>query len=110
MEKNIIELKVFDDDEISGVYAVALVEAPAIEVDFYAFDEELFIKPSGSETKDEYIGRCVEHLVTKEGYDKEQAAAICYSTWEDMAIDTSGLSPYIQNTKKKKNTILIIKL
>lgn len=102
MEKNIIELKVFDDDEISGVYAVALVEAPAIEVDFYAFDEELFIKPSGSETKDEYIGRCIEHLMTKEGYDQDQAAAICYDTWENMAIDTSGLSPYIQNTKKKK--------
>ena len=204
MEKNIIELKVFDDDEISGVYAVALVEAPAIEVDFYAFEEEefetyndypegarsnacraiewaekngwgscgtdvgkqrahqlcngeniseetiarmaaferhrknsdtpysegcgklmwdawggdagirwaqnklekiraeKFVDPRPTESENEYIGRCIEHLMTKEGYDKEQAAAICYSTWEDMAIDTSGLSPYIQNTKKKK--------
>ena len=40
--------------------------------------------------------------MTKEGYDQDQAAAICYDTWENMSIDTSGLSPYIQNTKKKK--------
>ena len=42
MEKNLIELKVLDDDDISGVYAVALVEEPAIQVDFYSFDDEEF--------------------------------------------------------------------
>lgn len=204
MEKNVIELKVFNDDEVSGVYAVALVENPAIEVDFYAFEEEefetyndypegaksnacraiewaekngwgscgtdvgkqrahqlcngeniseetiarmaaferhrnnsdtpysegcgklmwdawggdagirwaqnklekiraeKFVEPSVSEGKDEYVSRCIEYLITKEGYDKEQAAAICYDTWENMGIDVSGLSPYIQQLRKKK--------
>ena len=104
MEKNLIELKVLDDDDISGVYAVALVEEPAIQVDFYSFDEELFIEPSGTETKDEYVGRCIEHLMTREGYDQDQTAAICYDTWENMAVDVSGLLPYTQPLKKKKKS------
>jgi hypothetical protein len=206
MEKNIIELKVLDDDDISGVYAVALVEEPAIQIDFYSFDEEefetyndypegaknnacraiewaekngwgdcgtdvgkqrahqlckgeniseetisrmasfarheqnkdvpysegcgglmwdawggsaginwaqsklkkiraeKFVKPSAAESKDEYVSRCIEHLISKEGYDQEQAAAICYDTWENMSVDVSNLLPYTQPLKKKNKT------
>ncbi len=38
MEK-VVELRI-DDEEESGVYAIALVEHPAISVDFYAFQED----------------------------------------------------------------------
>lgn len=37
-EVKLIELRI-DDEEESGVYAIALVEQPAISVDFYAFNE-----------------------------------------------------------------------
>jgi hypothetical protein len=34
------------------------------------------------ETEDEYIGRCIPYMLKeKEGMEKDQAAAICYSMW-----------------------------
>lgn len=39
-------------------------------------------KPNPGETKNEYISRCIAHMIKKEGKEKDQAAAICYSYWE----------------------------
>jgi len=39
-------------------------------------------KPREGETKDEYIPRCIAYMIKKEGKEKKQAAAICYSMWE----------------------------
>jgi hypothetical protein len=39
-------------------------------------------EPRSGESKNEYITRCVSHLVSKEGKDQKQAVAICYSMWE----------------------------
>ena len=35
------------------------------------------------ETKDEWMPRCIEYLINNEGYDTEQATAICDSMWEE---------------------------
>jgi len=87
----IIELLIDELDNFSGVDAVALVNSPAIEADFYAFKEpniedlivkqiitnELFVDRLPGESKESYIGRCIPKLIG-EGYDEDQAAAICY--------------------------------
>lgn len=39
------------------------------------------IEPKSGETKNDFISRCIEQEITEGGYDKDQAAAICYSKW-----------------------------
>ena len=87
----IVELLIDELDKLSGVDAVALVEQPAIEADFFAFNEsnvedlvvkqiiqnELFVERRAGESEESYIGRCVP-VLRDEGYDEDQAAAICY--------------------------------
>jgi hypothetical protein len=100
--KRIIDLGIIPEDEISGVSAIALVEEPAIELDFRYFNKEKFVYPTAGEKEDEFIGRCIP-VVIGEGKDEDQAAAICYSYWEEkMEIDTSGLTPYVDPGVKKK--------
>ena len=43
---------------------------------------ESFVKPSGNETESEFIGRCIPTLID-EGYEQDQAVAICYNYWQD---------------------------
>jgi hypothetical protein len=94
----IVELLIEELDKLTGFDAVALVENPAIEAPFFAFSQndmsdviaehlillaiqEHFIEKKPGESKADYIARCVP-VVMQEGYDQEQAAAICYSDWE----------------------------
>jgi ATP-dependent protease ClpP protease subunit len=48
-------------------------------------------KPNSGESQKDFIGRCMSQLVGEEGKDKEQAAAICFSTFRkaegDLDID-----------------------
>ena len=78
----IYELKINENlqDEAEVNY-IALVDAPAIQRDFLAFNNE-FIEPSKGENENEFISRCIEYEIN-EGKDSEQAAAICYSKWEN---------------------------
>lgn len=39
------------------------------------------IKPGSTETKEEFISRCIGEEI-KGGYEQTQAAAICYSKWD----------------------------
>ena len=71
-----------DTEAIQEVNAVALVDIPAIGENFFAFNKELFVEPGPTESQDEFISRCIEYIVG-EGKDNEQAAAICYSMWEN---------------------------
>lgn len=87
----ILELLIDEISELTGVDAVALVEQPAIEADFYAFNSidvsdyvvqqiiknELFVDRLPGESREDYLGRCIPKL-RDEGYDEDQAAAICY--------------------------------
>ena len=82
MNYPIYELKINESlNDESEVSYVALVDAPAIQKDFLAFNEQ-FIEPSKGEHETEFIPRCVKYVVD-EGKSTEQAVAICYSIWEE---------------------------
>ena len=83
MERKVIDLEIIDDSEQSGVSAIAFVDVPAIEKDWMAFKVQEFVNPGEGESEDDFIPRCISKLVGDEGYDTDQAAAICYSTWQD---------------------------
>ena len=92
------------------VEEVAWVELPAIETEFMYFqkqglsckviDTENFVEKQAGESKDDYIARCIPFLIN-EGYPEDQAAAICYESFEgcgcgqDFDINTSGLPPFV---------------
>ena len=84
--KKIVELIVKLDElemEDVGVDAVALVENPAIELPFMAFAaEEKFVEKIPGESEDDFMGRCIPTLIG-EGYDQDQAAAICYTYYQE---------------------------
>jgi hypothetical protein len=103
MKRKVIELEIIDELEESGVSAISLVDSPAINIEWMAFKEEKFIKPQGGESEDEFVSRCIGVLVGDEGYEQDQAAAMCYSTWrENMSYDISSLPPYVDEQPKKK--------
>ena len=98
MSKKVIELEILEDYEDSGVSAISLVDVPAIERTWMAFREQQFVEPGSTESKDEFLNRCIGFVVG-EGKDVDQAAAICYSKW-DEAFDMEpnpcweGYEPY----------------
>lgn len=93
----IVELKINPEVELLGFDAVALVEQPAIEENFYAFNsldvdaliveeilkQELFVERIPGESRDSYLGRCIPKMLN-EGYPEDQSIAICY---EGLALD-----------------------
>jgi len=91
MEKlPIYKLTIKEDTEaIQEVNAVALVDIPAIGENFFAFNKELFVEPGPTESQDEFIPRCIEYVIN-EGKDNEQAAAICYSMWENRNMNAEA--------------------
>ena len=113
----IFELLIDELDKLTGVDAVALVEEPAMEADFYAFnnneiedfivkeiiEKELFVERMPGEGRDEYIGRCIP-VLKKEGYDEDQAAAICYDAlkknFESIVDDGKPLFDTIEEAEK----------
>lgn len=85
MEKDIpvysLMIQPTEESEVE-VDFVALVDRPAIERNFLAFNaSENFVEPGESESESEFIGRCIPAIID-EGYEQEQAAAICYNKWE----------------------------
>lgn len=44
--------------------------------------KQMFVDPQAGESQDEFIGRCIPKLIG-EGYEQDQASAICYSTWRE---------------------------
>jgi len=101
--KKIVELIIKLEDELLqgledlGLDAVALVENPAIELDFLSFNQELFVKPEAGETEDDFIGRCIPELIN-EGYEQDQAVAVCYNYWQEGF----DLQPYVDQTSDLK--------
>lgn len=77
----VINFEEFEMDDL-GVEIMSLVDAPAIEVGWLAFSEEKFVMPIPGESKDDFISRCIP-VVIGEGKDQDQAAAICYSYWDE---------------------------
>ena len=99
---DVIELKVLEDEEDSGVSAIALVDEPAIEKYWVYMNAEEFVNPSKGEREEDFIPRCIEVQVG-EGKDTDQATAICYSVWESHKeqMDVGGsLPPYVDEIPK----------
>jgi len=102
----IVELLIDKLNDISGFDAVALVEEPAIEADFFAFKnedlediialqvikqamKEKFVTRRPGESKESYMERCVPQL-RSEGYGQEQAVAICLDTFSFDETEDAG--------------------
>ena len=87
--KKIVELLIdwenMDFDDL-GVEVMSIVDKPAIGIDFLAFSEEKFVEPNSGESEDEFLSRCIP-VVKGEGYEDDQATAICYSYWEGEEFD-----------------------
>ena len=85
MEKNIplIKLTIDPDDESTGVELVSLVDRPAIDRMWQAFNNQQvqLVAPESGESKEDYLGRCIPAMIA-EGMEQEQASAVCYTTWE----------------------------
>ena len=87
--KKIVELLIDWDNmdfEDLGVEVMSLVDKPAIGIDFLAFSEQKFVEPNSGESEDEFLSRCIP-VVKGEGYEDDQATAICYSYWEGEEFD-----------------------
>ena len=84
------EVLIDENDDITGVDLISLVENPAIEVKGVAFADqkcgcgkkEDFVKPRKGETEREFISRCIPLLID-EGKPQDQSVAICYSLWDE---------------------------
>ena len=94
MERKVINLEIIDDLENSGVDAIALVDEPAIGKYWMYMRSEEFVKPRAGESESDFMSRCMP-VVLGEGKPEDQAAAICYSMYEQgFSIDTGSLPPY----------------
>ena len=94
-----------EENNDAEVSYIALVDAPAIKKDFLAFNEN-FVEPGEKETEDEFISRCIRYVVN-EGKDQEQAAAICYSKWENRFEQfQDSYDDYPEAAKKAAQTAL----
>ena len=98
MDLPVYKLVINEEDE-TGVNFVSLVTSPAIERDFQYFNKQDFVEPNAGETEDEFIGRCME-VVTKEGYDQDQALAICYNYWEGEKFEDDYPKAASQNAER----------
>ena len=49
------------------------------------------VKPNPSETKEEFISRCIGEEINN-GYPQPQATAICYSSWDRKEMSKQNLS------------------
>lgn len=109
----IVELLIDELDKLSGFDAVALVEQPAIEADFFAFKsedlediitfelikqgiKEHFVDRIPGESRDDYMERCVPKL-RSEGFPQDQAVAICIDSFN---VDVESLPNYNNEIKE----------
>ena len=108
MEKlPIYELKINDSlNDDSEVSYVALVDNPAIQRDFLAFNEQ-FIQPNKGEHESEFMPRCIKYVMD-EGKEQEQAIAICNSLWTEHFADATcpvATQDIKTNLKDRQNAI-----
>jgi len=96
----VYEMMISDDmDSDLMVDFIALVDRPAIKKDFVKFNDQ-FVEPGKGERKDDFIPRCISYVVS-EGKDAGQAAAICYSMWDQHFSEPKSESFKIQDEDKR---------
>ncbi len=60
------------------------------------------IKPGPTESKEEFISRCIGEEVSA-GYEQSQAAAICYSKWDRKEMSSKKYSDPQRRVQAKLN-------
>ena len=56
---------------------------------------EGFVTPRAGEPEEEFIARCVP-VLQREGYDRDQALAICYSDWRNRFEELGQVEKYVE--------------
>ena len=101
----IVELLIdIDDLEFSdlGVDIMSLVKDPAIGIMWQTFAAQKFVDVRPGESEDDYISRCIPVLI-EEGFDQDQAAAICYGSYEEFLPENPCQSGYVAYGTKIKD-------
>lgn len=92
----IFELKIEEDDELSGVDAVSLVDEPAIEINWVAFNktQENFVIPDGEDIK--FSSRIIE-----KGQSEEELFNDGWEIAKQEFVSSSPNSPSFEDTKDR---------
>ena len=86
-----------DENNDTEVNYIALVDRPAIQMNWQKFTE-FVIEPKAGESKDEFIPRCIAYEINN-GIESDQAAAICYSKWDNKG--NFGSAKFNTNLEKR---------
>ena len=64
-------------------------------------------KRSSGEQEQDFIGRCAKQLIGEEGYEREQAVAICY---QQLSVDLTADKNWRKTFIASKNPVSWIKM
>jgi hypothetical protein len=92
----IFELKIEEDDELSGVDAVSLVDEPAIEINWVAFNKthEDFVIPDGEDIK-------FSSMITSVGQSEQDLFDDGYELVSEDFISSSPNAPSFEDTEER---------
>jgi hypothetical protein len=92
----IFELKIEEDDELSGVDAVSLVDEPAIEINWVAFNKthEDFVIPDGEDMK-------FSSMITSVGQSEQDLFDDGYELVSEDFISSSPNAPSFEDTEER---------
>jgi hypothetical protein len=92
----IFELKIEEDDELSGVDAVSLVDEPAIEINWVAFNKthEDFVIPDGEDMK-------FSSMIIAKGQSEQDLFDDGYEMVKEEFISSSPNSPSFEDTPER---------
>jgi hypothetical protein len=95
-KEKIFELKIEEDDELSGVDAVSLVDEPAIEINWVAFNKthEDFVIPDGEDMK-------FSSMITSVGQSEEDLFDDGYQLVSEDFISSSPNAPSFEDTEER---------
>lgn len=80
----VYRLTVTDKEDENEIFT-ALVDAPAIESNFVAFNAQKFVEPKAGESQSDFMSRCIPLMINEHGKPQDQAIAICYRYFEGEA-------------------------
>ena len=95
-KEKIFELKIEEDDELSGVDAVSLVDEPAIEINWLAFNktQEDFFIPDGEDMK-------FSSMIISKGQSEQDLFDDGYELVSEDFISSSPNSPSFEDTEER---------
>lgn len=88
MNKNlpIYKMVLNPENKDAGVDFIALVDEPAIQVNWFAFNKheekiDMVVNPEQGESKDHFLNRCIP-IEINNGHEKDQAIAMCVNMYD----------------------------